>query len=113
MALVHSRVSLAYAGARQARRPASFASQRAPPPYKLLASIGQWKRPFAGSMATLAPGGGIIAMGPKPLAATRPAEPAHARVLPRSGRRFQVEVTPQSAAHRADAVLASLRAKRR
>lgn len=43
----------------------------------------------------------------------RTKERATGRVIRRSGRRFQVQVTPSSAAHRADAVLATLRAKPR
>ena len=43
----------------------------------------------------------------------RPTEPLSGRVILRSGRRFQLDVTPRSATHRADTVLASLHAKRR
>ena len=43
----------------------------------------------------------------------RPGERATGRVLRRAGRRFRVEVTPASARMRANAVLATLRAKRR
>jgi hypothetical protein len=43
----------------------------------------------------------------------RPGEPAHGRVLARSGRRFAVDVEPPAARQTAHAVLANLRAKRR
>ena len=43
----------------------------------------------------------------------RSGEPAHGRVLARAGRRFEVDVQPPAARQTADAVLTSLRAKRR
>lgn len=43
----------------------------------------------------------------------RATEPAHGRVLVRSGRRFEITITPSSATPGADAVLARLRAQRR
>jgi hypothetical protein len=43
----------------------------------------------------------------------RPREPAGGHLLTRSGRRFRVQVAPPSAAPQADAVLATLQAKRR
>ena len=47
------------------------------------------------------------------LAELRPGERATGRLLRRAGRRFRVEVTPPTAHMRANAVLASLRARRR